>query len=1043
MLENSTIGTTVGITALATDADGTDIVTYSLDDDAGGRFTINASTGVITVNGSLDREIAPQYNITVRATSTDASTTTQTYTIQLGDVDEFNTTPVIDNDAAANTVAENATIGTTVGITASASDADATTNTITYSLVDNDGGRFAVELSHRPCHSRWSPRSRDERCDTMDHGPSHLSRWFVQRRYVCNQPSGYRRVQRYRTDRYQCAANLIDENTSIGTAVGITANAFDLDATNNTITYSLTDNPDGLFTIDANTGVVTTATAINREVHGGSRSITIQAQSSDGSVASQSFNIAINDMNEFSVTAPTDNDNSTNQVNENAAIGTTVGITADAFDLDATTNAVNYSLTSNPDGLFTIDANTGVVTTAAAINRELHGAVRSITIQAQSADGSTATQSFNIAINDDNEFTVTAPTDTNAAANLIDENTSIGTAVGITANAFDLDATNNTITYSLTDNPNGLFTIDANTGVVTTATAINREVHGGSRSITIQAQSSDGSVASQSFNIAINDLNEFSVTAPTDNDNSTNQVNENAAIGTTVGITADAFDLDATTNAVTYSLTSNPDGLFTIDANTGVVTTAAAINRELHGAVRSITIQAQSADGSTATQSFNIAINDANEFTVTAPGDSDNSANQVAENVSIGTAVGIVANAVDLDSTNNTVTYALTSSAGGLFQIDSVTGVVTTAGSINFESATGHSITVQATSSDGSTASTTYTIAIINVNETPTANSDRYTTTYADALNISGAGILANDTDPDGNALSVALVNGPNSGSLTLLASGGFLYTPVVPFVGEVTFQYTVTDGQLTSAVQTVTITVTMPVAPPPDNSGGGSGSGSGNSGSSGSSNSGNSNSTTNDTTTNSPTDSTKGSVVVGPIDVFAERATSSRQMEESMQSNAENRSSSDAGAQGSGALILDTVNSGSLFMFSGKSNSLLVSANLISENHRSIARLNAEQSARLVQELANTHTTFERLEDELQSVNEVPTMQGVEIIAKTAIGSGVVVWVMHISQVIAALLAASSAWMHIDPLSVLNASKGAHSSTTDDAAENMFDAKK
>ncbi len=113
-----------------------------------------------------------------------------------------------------------------------------------------------------------------------------------------------------------------------------------------------------------------------------------------------------------------------------------------------TSNTITYSLTSNPDNLFQIDPNTGVVTTAVAIDREVHGQTRTITVQAQSSDGSTSTQSFNITINDLDEFNVTTPTDSNAAANEIDENVAIGTTVGITANAFDLDATSNTITYS-------------------------------------------------------------------------------------------------------------------------------------------------------------------------------------------------------------------------------------------------------------------------------------------------------------------------------------------------------------------------------------------------------------------------------------------------------------------------------------------------------------------------------------------------------------------------------------------------------------------
>ena len=132
MLENAAIGTAVGITAFANDADGTDTVSYSLDDDAGGRFSIDANTGVVTVAGGIDREAAASYNITVRATTTDTLHDHAVFTITIGDVDEFDVGAVTDTDAAANTVDENAVVGTTVGITASASDADATTNAITY-----------------------------------------------------------------------------------------------------------------------------------------------------------------------------------------------------------------------------------------------------------------------------------------------------------------------------------------------------------------------------------------------------------------------------------------------------------------------------------------------------------------------------------------------------------------------------------------------------------------------------------------------------------------------------------------------------------------------------------------------------------------------------------------------------------------------------------------------------------------------------------------------------------------------------------------------
>ena len=56
---------------MAVDPDGTATVTYSLSDNAGGRFTIDASTGVVTVaDGSLlNHEAATSHQITVLATS--------------------------------------------------------------------------------------------------------------------------------------------------------------------------------------------------------------------------------------------------------------------------------------------------------------------------------------------------------------------------------------------------------------------------------------------------------------------------------------------------------------------------------------------------------------------------------------------------------------------------------------------------------------------------------------------------------------------------------------------------------------------------------------------------------------------------------------------------------------------------------------------------------------------------------------------------------------------------------------------------------------
>ena len=72
--ENAAIGTAVGITAFASDADATtNGVTYSLSDDAGGRFAINPTTGVVTVAGALDYALSPTHAIAIHAVSADGS----------------------------------------------------------------------------------------------------------------------------------------------------------------------------------------------------------------------------------------------------------------------------------------------------------------------------------------------------------------------------------------------------------------------------------------------------------------------------------------------------------------------------------------------------------------------------------------------------------------------------------------------------------------------------------------------------------------------------------------------------------------------------------------------------------------------------------------------------------------------------------------------------------------------------------------------------------------------------------------------------------
>ena len=194
--------------------------------------------------------------------------------------------------------------------------------------------------------------------------------------------------------------------------------------------------------------------------------ITVRATSTDTSSTTQTYTIAIGDVDEFDTGAVTDSDARANTVAEDAIVGTAVGLTGLATDADAT-DSVTYSLSDDAGGRFAIDANTGVVTVNGALDYEANTS-HSVTILATSDDGSTSSQAFTINVTDVNEGAVGAVSDTDATADAVDEDAIVGTAVGVTANATDPDGSD-TVSYTLDDDAGGLFAIDANTGIVTVA----------------------------------------------------------------------------------------------------------------------------------------------------------------------------------------------------------------------------------------------------------------------------------------------------------------------------------------------------------------------------------------------------------------------------------------------------------------------------------------------------------------------------------------------------------------------------------------------
>ena len=102
------------------------------------------------------------------------------------------------------------------------------------------------------------------------------------------------------------------------------------------------------------------------------------------------------------------------------------------------------------------------------------------------------------------------------------------------------------------------------------------------------------------------------------------------------------------------------------------------------------------------------------------------------------------------------------------------------------------------------------TITVRPVPDAPRAVDDGFATPEGAALVVPDPGLMGNDSDVDGDTLTVAPtpVVPPTDGGLVLLPGGGFTYTPDAGFTGEEVFVYRIDDGTGRSAVATVSIIV-------------------------------------------------------------------------------------------------------------------------------------------------------------------------------------------------------------------------------------------
>jgi YD repeat-containing protein len=170
--------------------------------------------------------------------------------------------------------------------------------------------------------------------------------------------------------------------------------------------------------------------------------------------------------------------------------------------------------------------------------------------------------------------------------------------------------------------------------------------------------------------------------------------------------------------------------------------------------------------------------------------------------------ISVLSNDTDPDSNPLTVTSATTPAHG-------TTTVVNGATQVRYAPTAGYtgSDTFNYSISDGqggtASAAVTVTVNAAPTNHNPVANTDSITTGYNQAAaNIT---VLSNDTDADGDTLTITSATNGSHGAVTVNSGATVTYTPTSGYSGSDSFTYTISDGHGGTATGTVNVTVNAP----------------------------------------------------------------------------------------------------------------------------------------------------------------------------------------------------------------------------------------
>jgi len=659
-----------------------DTATYNLSGTDSASFTINETSGEVTLISDPDFESQSTYSFIVTAINTENNSSTLTITLAINDIEEADLTPpAITSSSTAAAIDENSG-ATQVIYTATSDD-----NSATYSLSGIDSSSFIISASSGEVILISDP----------DFESQSTYRFIVTATDTENNSA---------TLTISLAINDIEEAdltppaiTSSATAAAIDENSgagqiiYTVTSDDSTATYSLSGTDSASFTIDASSGEVTLIGDPDFESQSTYRFLVTATDTANNS-ATLTITLAINDIVEGPApsTAPTITSAATaTTIDENSGAGQII------YTVTSDDSTATYSLSGTDSASFTINEASGEVTLISDPDFESQSTYSFIVTATDTANNS-STLTITLAINDIEEADLTPPAITSSGtAAAIDENSGAAQVIYTTT------SDDSTATYSLSGTDSASFTINETSGEVTLISDPDFETQSAYSFIVTVTDTANNS-ATLTITLAINDIEEADLTPPAITSSDTAAaVDENSGAGQII------YTVTSDDSTATYSLSGTDSASFTISETSGEVTLTNNPDFESQSTYSFIVTATDTANNS-ATLTITLAINDIEEADLTPPAiTSSDTATAIDENSGAGQIIYTVT------SDDSTATYSLSGTDSASFTINASSGEVTLISDPDFEIQSAYSFIVTATDTANNESSITVSLAINNI----------------------------------------------------------------------------------------------------------------------------------------------------------------------------------------------------------------------------------------------------------------------------------------------------------------------------------------